>query len=164
MKTLLGLAAFAAVASIAVSTHAQAPAAPAAPPLSYGAPITLDQAKTVMAAAEAEARRNGANVSIAIVEPSGTLVMFERMTDANYSSADGAPLKARSAAMWKRSTATWIEPAANSAAVATQPNAIASNGGEPILAGGKIIGAIGVSGNGQFEGPIAKMAGVMLNR
>ena len=167
-KTLLAVAAVAAFAAIAISADAQAPAAPATapapPPPDYGMPITLDQAKVVMAVAEGEAKKAGVNVSIAIVEPSGTLVMFQRMTNATYSSADGAPLKARSAAMWKRSTSTWIEAAKDSAAVSTQPNAIASNGGEFIVVGGKIIGAVGVAGNGANEGPISRTAAAALSR
>jgi hypothetical protein len=54
---------------------------PAPPPIMpYGAPITLDEAKRVAAAAEAEARRNGWSMAIAIAEPSGALVYFQKMT------------------------------------------------------------------------------------
>jgi uncharacterized protein GlcG (DUF336 family) len=168
MKALFVAASFVVVAGLAAqvpSALAEAPAeAPAAqqPRPSYGAPITLDQAKKVVAAAEAEARRLGTNVSIAVVEPSGVLVMFERMVDATYTSVDGAPLKARSAAMWKRSTSTWIETMKTNAYPGTMPNVIASNGGEVIFSGGLIIGGIGISGS-PFEGQIAKAAAAVLN-
>ena len=75
---------------------------------------------------------------------------------------DGAPLKARSAALWRRPTSSWIARAADSAAVATQPNVVATNGGELIILRGQVVGAIGVSGSAAHELDIAKLAAAAL--
>jgi glc operon protein GlcG len=62
-----------------------APAAPPpGPPPAYGPPISLAQAKQVAAAAEAESLKLGLHQAIAIVEPSGDLVYFERMEGSSY--------------------------------------------------------------------------------
>ncbi len=113
-----------------------------------------------MAAALAEAKRRGVAVGIAIVETNGTLVMYQHMTGASYNTFDSGLGKAKSAAMWRRPTTGWIERAPS---IATYPNVVASPGGEMIMMGGKIVGAIGVSGNGTHELNIAKAGVAALN-
>ena len=66
------------------SAQQPAPAAPPPPPPLYGPPITLEQAKKVMAGAEAEAKKNNWNVVMVVLDSGGNLVMLQRM--------DGAPL------------------------------------------------------------------------
>ncbi len=68
----------------------------------YGAPITLDQARKVMASAEAEARKNKLNLSIAIVDTGGHMVLMQRMDGAFFASAKVARDKAWSAAAYRR--------------------------------------------------------------
>src|SRR5258708_30800096 len=65
-----------------------APAAPSGPPADYGPPITNEQAKTVAAAALAEAKKNNWRMAFAIVEPAGELVYFEKMDGTQLASVE----------------------------------------------------------------------------
>ena len=92
-----------------VSTNASpADQKPAAPVSSYaipiGATIGLDAAKHVAAAAAAEAKKNSWHMAIAVVDPAGTLIYFEKMDDTQIGSTNVAIDKARSAALFKRPT------------------------------------------------------------
>ncbi|CAN5451696.1 hypothetical protein BH10PSE7_BH10PSE7_08130 [soil metagenome] len=71
-------------------------------PPQYGPSITLDEAKRVMAAAEAEAQLNNWPMVIAIVDTAGQLVLFQRMDNTQTGSVVIGPEKARTAAMFKR--------------------------------------------------------------
>jgi len=95
-----------AIAALAgISATAQQPAAPAAPPTTpYGPPITLAQAKQAMAAAEAEAMKNGWPLAIAIVDSGGNLVMLHKLDNTQYGSIRIAEGKARTALDFRRST------------------------------------------------------------
>ena len=118
-------------------------------PPNYGPPITLDAAKKVMAAAEAEAMRNQWPMVIAIVDSTGHLVILHRMDQAQYGSAKIAPLKAETALDFRRSTKVFedsITGGGQGVRVVTMPNVLALEGGLPILQNGEVIGAIGVSG------------------
>ena len=72
---------------------AQQPPAPTAPVstamLPYGPPITLDQAKRAMAAAELEAMKNSWQVAITILDSGGNLVMFHKIDNTQLSAVDG---------------------------------------------------------------------------
>jgi uncharacterized protein GlcG (DUF336 family) len=118
-------------------------------PPNYGPPITLDAAKKVMAAAEAEAARNQWPMVIAIVDSTGHLVMLHRMDQAQYGSSKVAPLKAETALDFRRSTKVFEDSIAGGGQgvrIVTMPNVLALEGGLPILHNGEVIGAIGVSG------------------
>jgi glc operon protein GlcG len=118
-------------------------------PPNYGPPITLDAAKKVMAAAEAEAARNQWPMVIAIVDSTGHLVMLHRMDQAQYGSSKVAPLKAETALDFRRSTKVFEDSIAGGGQgvrIVTMPNVLALEGGLPILHNGDVIGAIGVSG------------------
>src|SRR5262244_290061 len=67
---------------------------PAPPPPPYGAPITYAQALKAMAAAEAEANKNGWPMVIAILDSGGHLVMLHRLENAQYGSVEIAKDKA----------------------------------------------------------------------
>ena len=77
-------------------TTPAAPAAPPAPPPDYGAPITNEQAKKVMAGAEAEAKKNKWNVVITILDSGGQLMMMQRLDGAQWGSVDISREKAKS--------------------------------------------------------------------
>jgi len=83
-----------------VPAAAQAPA----PPPAYGMPIGLEQAKKVMAGAEAEAKKNNWPVVIAILDSGGQLVMLQRLDNAQWGSVEIAKEKARSAVALRRPT------------------------------------------------------------
>jgi glc operon protein GlcG len=121
----------------------------ASTPIRYGAAITLDEAKRVMAAAEAEANRNQWPMVIAIVDTAGRLVMFHRMDQAQNGSIVIAPEKARTAVDFKRPTKALRDAIAQGGMhlrLLRAPNALPMEGGVPIIRNGEIIGAIGVSG------------------
>ncbi len=85
------------------SASAQQPAAnPALPP--YGPPVTVETAKKAAAAALAETRKNNWTMAVAVVDPSGTLVYYEKMDNTQLGSAKISIDKARSAALFKRPT------------------------------------------------------------
>jgi uncharacterized protein GlcG (DUF336 family) len=131
----------------ALLTGAQAPAPPLPPPFAYGTPITLDQAKRAAAAAEAEAKKRNMIMVIALVEPTGDLVYFQRMDGAQYASVKNALAKATSAAIYGRATKIFRERVGQGdLSPLSLVGAVASDGGVPILVNGKTIGAIGVSG------------------
>jgi glc operon protein GlcG len=120
-----------------------------APPTTpYGEPISIAAAKKIMAAAEAEATTNKWGVSIAIVDSGGNLLMLHRLDNAQLSSVRLAEAKARTAVEFRRPTKALEDAVAGGGAglrVLTF-GACVAEGGIPIVAGGKIVGAIGVSG------------------
>lgn len=157
MMSVAMMVTFSAGAQVQTPTAPQAPP-PAAEPPAYGFPISLAQAQAVIARAEEEARNRKAALTFAIVEPNGRLVAFSKMDGANYSSIESAMKKATSAAAWRRSTSSFADALAQNNLILLQlPDAYASRGGEPIVIGGKIVGALGVSG-GPIEAEVAKLA------
>ena len=115
----------------------------------YGPTITADQAKTVAAAAVAEARKNQWTMAVAIVDPAGDLVYFEKMDNTQVGSVDVAIAKARSSARFKRPTKAFQDALAAGGEgwrLLSLDGAVAVEGGLPLIVGGKIIGAIGASG------------------
>jgi uncharacterized protein GlcG (DUF336 family) len=124
-------------------------AADAQEPMPYGAAITLEQAKDVMAGAEAEAERNNWPVVIAIVDTGGNLVMLQRLDNAQFGSVEVARQKAWSAAAFRRPTKVFQEAIAGGGAnlrLLRLEGASPLEGGIPLVVDGQIIGAIGVSG------------------
>ena len=129
-----------------------APAAAQQIPGPYGPPVTLAQAERVMDAARAEAARRSFTMSFAVVDPAGELVSFERMDGTQNGSTEVAHAKARSAARFRRPTKAFSDAVAGGrTAILTLPGAIAIEGGVPIVAGGRVIGALGVSGGSSEE-------------
>jgi uncharacterized protein GlcG (DUF336 family) len=117
--------------------------------MSYGSPITADVAKKVAAAAIAEAQKNTWAMAVAIVDPAGDLVYFERMNDTQVGSVDVSLSKARSAARFKRPTKAFQDALAaggEGLRILALQGAVPVDGGVPIAIGGRIVGAIGVSG------------------
>lgn len=107
--------------------------------------LTLEGARRISAAAEAEARRGGWNVSIAVVDFYGNLLHFVRMDDTQAASNEIAIGKARTSAMFRRSSQTMAEAVAANPGMLNFP-LVPVQGGLPILADGKVVGGIGVSG------------------
>ena len=102
-----------------------------------------------MAGAEAEARKNNWNVVIAIVDTGGNLVMLQRMDDAQFGSIDVAKGKAHTAVAFRRPTKAFQDLIAQGGVnlrLLKLEGASPLEGGVPIVVGGKIIGAVGVSG------------------
>jgi glc operon protein GlcG len=124
-------------------------AAVAQMPNPYGAPISLDNAKKAAAPAIAEAVKNKWTVAVAIVDPSGVLVYYEKMDNTQVGSADVAIDKARTAARFKRPTKALQDALAAGGAgmrILGLKDVTPVDGGIPLVVDGKIVGAIGVSG------------------
>lgn len=115
---------------------------------SYGPPVGLEAARRVAAATLAEAAANGWRMAVAVVDPAGDLVVFERMDGTQLASVQVAQEKARCAARFKRPTKAWEEVVAGGrTAVLGLPGVVPVEGGVPLLdASGAIVGAVGVSG------------------
>jgi uncharacterized protein GlcG (DUF336 family) len=104
-------------------------------------------AKKIAAATLAECQKNNWNVAVAVVDTHGFLVYFERMENTQSASIEIAQGKAKVGAMYRRTTRVFAEVIAkNGPAVMTLPGVMASPGGMPIFADGKVIGGVGVSG------------------
>lgn len=118
-------------------------------PNAYGPPISLENAKKVAAPAIAEAAKNNWTIAVAIVDPSGNLVYYEKMDNTQLGSARIAVEKAGTAAKFKRPTQAFQDALAKGAEnwrILTLAGVVAAEGGIPLLIDGKIVGAIGVSG------------------
>jgi len=123
--------------------------------------ISLEDARKAAAAAAAEAKKNKWTMAIAVVDDGGLLVYFERIDETQFGSIDIAIGKARTAASLKRPTKA-VEDALNKGqyAILSFPNILPREGGLPIFADGKVIGAIGVSGGTSPEDAQVANAGV----
>lgn len=109
--------------------------------------LTLDGAKKIAAAAEAEAKKKNAKVVIAIVDDGGTLILLERLDDTQVASVDVGIGKARTAAIFRRPSKVFEDQIREGRVAALAlTGATPLQGGIPILFEGKVIGAIGVSG------------------
>jgi glc operon protein GlcG len=121
--------------------------------------LTLDAAKKIAAAAEAEAKKRGATVVIVVVDDGGHLLLLERLDDTQVASVEVGIGKARTAAIFRRPSKVFEDQVRDGrvAAIAL-PGATPLQGGVPIEVDGKVIGAIGVSGNTpQEDEDIAKV-------
>jgi len=118
-------------------------------PNPYGLPVSNETAKKAAALAVAEAAKNKWNVAVAVVDPSGFLVYYEKMDNTQLGSASVAIEKARTAALFKRPTKAFQDTLAaggDGLRVLGLRNVTPIEGALPLISDGKIIGAIGVSG------------------
>ncbi len=173
MRSLIALACTACVALlISTGAFAQVPPNPDNPndaipdamtPPPYGEPINLEIAKKVAAAAIAETtKRNWNALCVSVVTPSGDLVYFEKQDNCQYASIAISQHKARTAARYRRPTLvfeTLIGKGPYYAYLTTLDDVIASRGGNPLVVGGKVIGAIGVSGGSGSQDNVVSLAG-----
>lgn len=109
--------------------------------------LTLDGAKKIAAVAEAKAKAEGARVVIAVVDEGGALLLLERLDDTQVASVNVGIDKARTAAIYRRPSKVFEDQVKNGRVSALALHgAVALQGGVPIIVNGKVIGAIGVSG------------------
>ena len=162
MRKLQTLAAAATLlVGAAIPAVAQQPPPPAPPPTTpYGAPIGLEAAKKAMAAAEAEATKNNWPMAIVILDSSGHIVMVHKLDNTQYGSIGVAQDKATTAVNFRRPSKVFEDLVAQGGLnlrILALHGATPLEGGVPIIADGKIIGAIGVSGgSSQQDGQVAK--------
>ena len=121
--------------------------------------LTLAVAKKIAAAAEAEALKRGSTVVIAVVDDGGYLLVLHRLDDTQVASVEVGIAKARTAAIFRRPSKVFEDQVREGRVAALAlPGAAPLQGGVPILYEGKVIGAIGVSGNTpQEDEDIAKV-------
>jgi glc operon protein GlcG len=131
-----------------------APAAPAGPAVGYTTPIGMsigvEAARKVAAAAAAEAKKNGWFMAIAVVDPGGALVYYEKADNTQMASATIAIQKAKSAALFKRPTKAFQDGLAKGAEnlrILRLEGAVPVEGGVPLVVDGKLVGGLGVSGD-----------------
>jgi glc operon protein GlcG len=123
-------------------------------PEPYGTPIGIEDAKRAAAAALAEARENGWLMAAAVADTGGHLVYFEKMDGTQTGSVAVAIGKARCAALFKRPTKAFQEMLAaggDSLRVLGLEGAVPVEGGVPLVMGGRIVGAIGLSGGSSAQ-------------
>jgi len=118
-------------------------------PNAYGPSVTLETAKKVVAPAIAEAAKNNWTIAVAVVDPGGNLVYYEKMDNTQLGSANVSLDKARSAALFKRPTKAFQDALATGGEnlrILRLQGVVPVEGGFPLIMDGKIVGAIGVSG------------------
>ena len=139
MKTLQNLAVLLLLGAFAANAHAELPVKQV---------LTLNVAKRIAAAAEAEATRRGSTVVIVVVDDGGHIIVLERPDDTQVASVEVGIGKARTAAIFRRPSKVFEDQIREGRVAALAlPGATPLQGGLPITVNGKVIGAIGVSGN-----------------
>ena len=123
--------------------------------------VDADGARRALLAAEAEAKKNGWAMSIAVVDPWGELIGFLRMDGASPGSIDISRAKARTAARFRRPTKAFEESVTSGrTAILSFEGVVTVEGGVPIVIGGAVVGAVGVSGASSAQDGLVAAAGV----
>jgi glc operon protein GlcG len=124
-------------------------------------PLTLQDAKKIASAAEAEASRNGWAVVIAIVDEGGHLIHLLRRDNTQFGSIEVAIQKAHAAIAFRRPTRVWDEHVAEGRLrYLGLPGTLPIEGGLPVVVQGKFVGAVGVSGARSDEDAQVAQAGL----
>jgi glc operon protein GlcG len=124
--------------------------------------LTPEAADRVAAAAEAEAKKRNATVVIVVVDDGGYPLVLKRLNDTQVASVDVGIGKTRTAAIFRRPSREFEEQIKNGRiASLVLPGATPLQGGVPLISGGKVVGAIGVSGNTPQEDEDIAVAGAM---
>lgn len=122
--------------------------------------LTLEAADKIAAAAETEAKKRKATVVIVVVDDGGYLLVLKRLNDTQVASVEVGIGKARTAAIFRRPSRDFEEQIKNGrVASLVLPGATPLQGGVPLIANGKVVGAIGVSGNTPQEDEDIALAG-----
>jgi glc operon protein GlcG len=151
MKLILNLALLAALLSYGAVARAQ---------LIEKKVLTLEAADRIVAAAEAEAKQRNATVVIVVVDDGGYPLVLKRLNDTQVASVDVGIAKARTAAIFRRPSREFEQQIKNGRlASLVLPGATPLQGGIPLIVNGKVIGAIGVSGNTPQEDEDIALAG-----
>jgi glc operon protein GlcG len=110
--------------------------------------LTLEAAEKIAAAAEMEAKKRNSTVVIVVVDDAGYPIVLKRLNDTQVASVEVGIGKARTAAIFRRPSRDFEEQIKNGrVASLVLPGATPLQGGLPLIADSKVVGAIGVSGN-----------------
>ncbi len=128
--------------------------------------LTLAEARKIVAAAEADASKSNLTMAFAVLDEGGHLVLFERMDDTQAGSIDVALAKARTAYLYRRPTKVFEDAVLGGRTVILAlEGAMPIEGGLPLMAHGKLVGAIGVSGGtAQQDGAVAAAGVAVLGK
>lgn len=109
--------------------------------------LTLEDAKRIAAAAQAEAQRNDWSVVIAVVDDGGHLLYLQRSHDTQFGSVETAIQKARAAVAFQRPTKVSEDAVLGGRLIhLALPGVIPAEGGVPLMLDGIIVGGLGISG------------------
>ena len=122
--------------------------------------LTLDDAKCMAAAAEAEAIAHNWVVTVAVCDAGGHALFLQRMDGAPLMSAAVAPEKARTCVLGGKPSKVFEDMVNNGRFAALALPVVPLEGGEPIVVDGVVIGAVGVSGVKAGEDAQVARAGV----
>jgi glc operon protein GlcG len=122
--------------------------------------LTLEDCRKISAAAEAEAKKNGWNVAIAILDDGGHLLHFVRMDGGTPANAEIAVMKASTAALTRRSSKMWEDRVAGGRMAMLKMPVLPVQGGLPVVVDGVCVGAVGVSGVQSHEDEQVAKAGI----
>jgi glc operon protein GlcG len=128
----------------------------------YGAPMDLDTARKVAAAATAEARKINVPMMVVVTDPGGATIYAERMDGVPTGSVKVAEGKARSAALFNRPTKVFEDILASGGVgmrMLGLEGAVPVGGGYPVVIGGKTVGAVGASGGSNAQDDSVGKAG-----
>jgi glc operon protein GlcG len=123
--------------------------------------LTLEAAKRMAVAAEAEAAKNNWRIAVAVVDDGGNVLLFHRMDDAKLVAVDVAMRKAKTAVFFQGDTKALEDEVTKGGRTALLPidGFMPLEGGFPIVMDGKVIGGIGVSGmSGEQDAQCASAA------
>lgn len=127
----------------------------------YGPPIGVAGARLIAQGVQDEAGKHGWRMTVVVVEPTGDIVLMEKGDDAQYGSTQIALDKARASAIYRRSTKLFEDQVKDVVLnMANAAHMIALDGGMPIIAEGRVVGAVGVSGERSEEDAQAAAAGL----
>ena len=122
--------------------------------------LTLEDCRKIGAAALEEARKNGWNVVVAILDDGGHLRWLEAMDGTSPFNSQVAVEKGRSAAVSRRSTKAWEDRIADGRTAILEMPVLPVQGGVPVMADGQCVGAVGVSGVQSHEDEQIANAGI----
>ncbi|MGA7751090.1 MAG: heme-binding protein [Gallionella sp.] len=123
--------------------------------------LTLEDAKRIAAAAQAEALTNDWRVVIAVVDDGGHLLYLERSHDTQFGSVETAIKKAHAAAAFQRPTKLSEDAVVGGRLIhLALPGVIPAEGGVPLQIDGVLVGGLGISGVRSFQDGQIAAAGV----
>ena len=128
--------------------------------ITFANDLTLSYSKEIAENAINYALKKGLNVSVAIVNSEGNLVLFQRTDGAYMGSIDAAIDKAKSSSAFQRPTSAFVEGAKTKVGLIGMKEVVAVEGGMPIIIKGKFFGAIGISGAKALEDEEIALAAV----
>jgi uncharacterized protein GlcG (DUF336 family) len=117
------------------------------------ASISRSAAMDLLQAARAASADIGIEVTIAITDAGGHLKALERSDTAPFLTVNVAIDKAWTAASFGQPTHVWNAILENPVVsqLAHQPRLVAVGGGYPVIAGGQVVGGIGISGGNALQ-------------